>query len=225
MKKFLALLLAVMMLTLGACSNASAPAEEAPAEEPAPVEEETPTEEAPAEEAPEVQYDYQLKAGEPTEVYGTTFDEMVTVTVDPASTRDGALELRSNIFFDNCTFNAGLTVVGDYHAIVSLGAGCTFGDGASVTFQEATPGAAKEVTLEDNLLKLTVECEGVSVETQAAVGVLSQGPDVVINGTTYSKAELAPDAAMLAVYSVYEGDELTAVKMAIGEDESVEVLE
>ena len=52
MKKFLALLLAVMMLTLGACSNASAPAEEAPSEDPAPVEEETPAEEAPAEEAP-----------------------------------------------------------------------------------------------------------------------------------------------------------------------------
>lgn len=34
-----------------------------------------------------VQYDYQLKAGETTEVFDVTFDQMVTVTVDPASTR------------------------------------------------------------------------------------------------------------------------------------------
>lgn len=57
-----------------------------------------------------------------TEIYDTTFDKMVTVTVDPDSTRDGANDLRSNLFFDNCTFDGGLTIVGDYHAMVSLGA-------------------------------------------------------------------------------------------------------
>ena len=46
----------------------------------------------------EVQYDYQLKAGEVTEIYDTTFDKMVTITVDPDSTRDGANDLRA-IFF------------------------------------------------------------------------------------------------------------------------------
>ena len=46
---------------------------------------------------------------------------MATVTVDPASTRDGSNDLRSSIFFDNCTLNGGLTIVGDYHAMVSFG--------------------------------------------------------------------------------------------------------
>ena len=91
--------------------------------------------------AVEVQYDYQLKAGETTEVYDVTFDEMVTVTVDPASTRDGSIDLRSSIYFDNCTFNGGLTILGDYHAMVSLGGGCSFGDGSIVTCKEVTPGA------------------------------------------------------------------------------------
>src|SRR5699024_2525890 len=96
----------------------------------------------------EVKYDYQLKAGEQAEVYDVTFDKMVTVTVDPNSTRDGANDLRSNIYFDNCTFKAGLTIVGDYHAMISLGSGCSFDDGSIVTCKEVTSGAAKDITLE-----------------------------------------------------------------------------
>lgn len=57
-----------------------------------------------------------------------TFEKMVTVTVDPASTRDGTNETRSNIYFDTCIFNGGLTIVGNYHAMVSLSGGCSFGD-------------------------------------------------------------------------------------------------
>ena len=67
----------------------------------------------------ETQYDYQLKAGEPIEVYDVVFDQMVTVTVDPHSTRDAAKNLRSDILFDNCTFHGGLTIVGDYHAMIN----------------------------------------------------------------------------------------------------------
>ena len=171
-----------------------------------------------------MQYDYQLKAGEQTEVYDVTFEEMVTVTVDPASTRDGSNDLRSNIYFDNCTFNGGLTIVGDYHAMVSLGGGCSFGDGSIVTCKEVTPGAAQETTLEDNLIKVFVSCEGVTVQTESAIGVLTDGPDIAFNGTTYSKKELAPDTDFLGVYGIYEGDAMTYVKLAIGEDDSVEFL-
>ena len=172
-----------------------------------------------------VQYDYQLTAGEVTEVYDTTFDKMVTVTIDPDSTKNGANDLRSDIFFDNCTFNGGLTIVGDYHAMVSLGSGCTFGDGSSVICREATSGSAKEVTLEDNLIKLFVACEGVAVDTESAIGVLTDGPDITFNDTAYSKDELAPDTDFLGVYSLYEGNELTYIRLAIGEDDSVEVIE
>lgn len=173
----------------------------------------------------EVQYDYQLNAGEVTEVYDMTFDKMVTVTVDPDSTRDGANDLRSDIFFDNCTFNGGLTVIGDYHAMISLGNGCSFGDDSVVTCKVATPDAAKETTLEDNLIKLFVACEGVTVETESAMGILTDGPDVVFNGTTYSKNELTPDTAFLGVYSIYEGDTITYIKLAIGEDDSATFLD
>ena len=208
MRKFLALLLAAMLLALCACAD---------------TKDTTQKDDSGADDA-QVQYDYQLKAGEQTEVYDVTFEKMVTVTVDPASTRDGATDLRSNIYFDNCAFNGGLTIVGDYHAMVSLGGGCTFGDGSVVTCEEATAGASKEITLEDNLIKVFVACEGVSVEAESAVGVLTDGPDVVFNGTTYSKADPAPDTAYLGVYGVYEGDAMTYIMLAIGEDDSVEVL-
>lgn len=173
----------------------------------------------------EVQYDYQLVAGEGIEVYDQTFDEMVTVTVDPASTRDGAIDLRSEIFFDNCTFNGGLTIVGDYHAMVSLGESCSFDDGAVVTFRETTSGATKEMTLEDNFVKLFVSCEGVTVETEFSMGVVTGGPDFIFNGTVFSKEELAPDTAFLGVYSICEGDTMTYSKLALGEDDSVTVLD
>ena len=224
MKKLLAFLLALMLLTLCACSNAGSPAQgdDTAAEESTATDS---TESADSTEDAGVQYDYPLKAGETTEIYDVTFDEMVTVTVDPASTRDGSTDTRSNIFFDNCTFNGGLTVVGDYHAMVSLGGGCTFGEDSVVTCKETTSGAAMGTTLDDNLIKVFVSCEGVSVVTESAIGVLSDGPDVVLNGTTYSKAELAPDTAFLGIYSIYDGDTLTYTKLAIGEDDSVEILE
>ena len=173
----------------------------------------------------EMQYDYQLKAGEPIEVYDMTFDKMVTVTIDPDSTRDGAHDLRSDIFFDNCTFNGGLTIKGDYHAMISFGSGCVFQDDSVVTCEATDFDAVKEIVLEDNLIKIFVACEGVTVETESAVGVLSDGPDFVLNGSSYSKAELAPDTDFLGVYSIYEGDAITYMKLAIGEDNSVEFLD
>ena len=101
-KKSLILLLALcLLLALAGCSGSSTQAEEPPAD------------------TAQIQYDYQLKAGETLEVYDMDFDKPVTVTVDTASTRDGSVELRSNIYFDNCVFNAGLSIVGDYHAMVS----------------------------------------------------------------------------------------------------------
>ena len=217
MKKLFIFFMAVMLLALCACSGADTPA---------------PTDDSSAPQgndsngdAAEVQYDYQLKAGETTEVYDVTFDQMVTVTVDPASTRNGSLDLRSGIYFDNCTFNGGLTILGDYHAMVSLGGGCSFGDGSIVTCKEVTSGAAKETTMEDNFVKVYVSCEGVAVETEAAVGVVTDGPDVTFNGTVYSKQELAPDTALLGVYSICGNDGMSYMKLAIGEDDSIEVLE
>ena len=212
MKKLFVSLVAAMLLALCACSSTDAPAS---------TEGSNPAQDN----AAKVQYDYQLKAGETTEVYDVTFDQMVTVTVDPASTRDGSLDLRSGIYFDNCTFNGGLTILGDYHAMVSLGGGCTFGDGAIVTCKEVTSGAAKETTMEDNFVKVFVACEGVTVETECAVGVVTEGPDVTFNGTVYSKQELAPDTAFLGVYSIYENDSMSYIKLAIGEDDSVEFLD
>lgn len=209
MRKFVAFLMAAMLLALCACSgtDTSAPTDDSGGD------------------AAEVQYDYQLKAGETIEVYDVTFDEMVTVTVDPASTRDGSVDLRSGIYFDNCTFNGGLTVLGDYHAMVSLGGGCSFGDGSIVTCKEVTPGAGEDMGLEDNFVKVFVSCEDVTVETEYAVGVVTDGPDFVFNGTTYSKEELAPDAAILGVYSICENDGMSYMKLAIGEDDSIEVLD
>ena len=219
MKKLFAFLMAAMLLALCACSgtNTSAPADDSNVVQG----------DNSSGDAAEVQYDYQLKAGETTEVYDVTFDEMVTVTVDPASTRDGSIDLRSGIYFDNCTFNGGLTILGDYHAMISLGAGCSFGDGSVVTCKEVTPGAAKEITnvMEDNFVKIFVSCDGVTVNTDAAVGVVTDGPDVTFNDTVYSKQELAPeDGTLLGIYSVYENDTMTYVKLAIGE-ESVETIE
>ena len=212
MKKLFAFLMAAMLLALCACSgtDTSAPTDDSNGD------------------AAEVQYDYQLKAGETIEVYDVTFDEMVTVTVDPASTRDGSIELRSGIYFDNCTFNGGLTILGDYHAMVSLGGGCSFGDGSIVTIKEVTPGAAKDPPMdimEDNFVKVFAACEGVTVETEYAAGVVTGDPEVTFNGTVYSKQELAPDAAFLGVYSIYENDSLSYVKLAMGEDDSIEILE
>ncbi len=194
-----------LMLSLCACTDTNEPAE--------------------SDTSGDVQYDYQLVAGEETQVFDQTFDEMVTVTVDPASTKDGGLDLRSAILFDNCTFNGGLTIVGDYHAMVSLGEGCSFGDGAVVTFREATSGATKEMTLEDNFVKLFVSCEGVTVETDFSMGVVTGGPEFDFNGTVYNKEELAPDTAFLGVYSICEGDTITYTKLALGEDDSVTVLD
>lgn len=174
---------------------------------------------------PQVQYDYQLEAGQPIEVYDVVFDQMVTVTVDPRSTRDAANDLRSDISFDNCTFLGGLTIVGDYHAMISLGGGCSFDEGAVVAYRAVSSDAAKETALEDNLVKLFVACEGVSVETESAMGVLTDGPDVVVNNTAYSKNDLAPDTDFLGIYSLYEGDTITYLKLAIGEDDSVVFLD
>lgn len=217
MKKLFIFLMAAMLLALCACSGAdtSSPTNDSNALQ----------EDDSGGDTAEVQYDYQLKAGETTEVYDVTFDEMVTVTVDPASTRDGSIDLRSGIYFDNCTFNGGLTILGDYHAMVSLGGGCSFGDGSIVTCKEVTPGAGEDMGLEDNFVKVFVSCEDVTVETEYAVGVVTDGPDFVFNGTTYSKEELAPDTAFLGVYSIYENDSMTYMKLAIGEDDSVEVLD
>lgn len=217
MKKQFTLLLAVMLLTLSACTGTkSATQTEAPNTD-TPAQTDTPS--------AGVQYDYQLKAGEMTEVYDVTFEKMVTVTVDPASTRDAAIESRSIIVFDNCVFNGGLTVVGDFHAMVNLGGGCSFGEGSVVTCKEATPGVAKEATMDDNYVKVFVGCEGVTVETESAIGVVTGQPDFVLNGTTYSKAEIAPDADYLGIFSLYENDSMTYIKLALGEDDSVEFLD
>lgn len=208
MKKIFVLLMAAMMLTLSACASTN-----------------NSTQSDDSSDDAEIQYDYQLKAGETAEVYDVTFEEMVTVTVDPASTRDASTEMRSNIYFGNCVFNGGLTIVGDYHAMVSLGEGCSFGEGSVVTCKEATPGVAKETTMDDNYVKIFVDCEGVIVDTESAFGVVTGRYDFVFNGTTYSKEEIAPDAGFLGVYSVYEGDTMTYVKLALGEDDSVEYLD
>ena len=208
MKKIFALLLAVMLLTLSACTGTNNSTQT----------------DAPSADV-EVQFDYRLKAGEMTEVYDVVFEKMVTVTVDPASTRDAANELRSNIVFDNCVFNGGLTVVGDFHAMVSLGGGCSFCDGSVVTCKEVTSGVAKEATMDDNYVKIFVSCEGVTVETESAVGVVTANSDFVFNGTTYSKTEIAPDVDYLGVYSLYENDSMTYIKLALGEDDSVEYLD
>ncbi len=173
----------------------------------------------------ETQYDYQLKAGEPVEVYDVTFEQMVTVTVDPDSTRDGANDLRSDMVFDNCTFRGGLTILGDYHAMVSLGKGCVFGEDSVVTYRASSADVAGEATLEDNLVKLFVGCEGVVVETEAAMGVLTDGPDVILNGTAYRKDDLAPDADFLGIYHICQGGTMTYIKFAIGEDDSAVILD
>ena len=217
MRKIFAFFLAAVLLALCACSGTNAPAQ---TDDSHPAQ----TDDS-GTDAAQVQYDYQLKAGERTEVYDVTFDQMVTVTVDPDSTRDGSVDLRSNIYFDNCTFNEGITIVGNYHAMVSLGGGCSFGEGSIVTCTEVTSGAAKETTMEDNFVKVFVACEGVTVETECAVGVVTGGPDVTFNGTVYSKQELAPDTAFLGIYSIYENDNMSYVKLAIGEDDSIEFLD
>lgn len=79
--------------------------------------------------------------------------------------------------------------------------------------------------MEDNLIKLFVACEGVSVKTESAMGILTDGPDIVFNGTTYSKKALTPDSDFLGVYSLYQDGTMTYIKLALGEDDSMEVLD
>ena len=62
------------------------------------------------------------------------------------------------------------------------------------------------------------------METESAFGVVTNSFDFVFIGTTYSKAEVAPDADYLGVFSLYENDSMTYVKLALGEDDSVEYL-
>lgn len=209
LKKILVFIMAVTLTAICACANSNAQ------QQGDSLQEDTSPEQAA----------YQLKAGQTIEVTDQVFENMVTVTVDPDSTRSGDNQLRSNIVFDQCTFNGGLTIVGDYHAMITLGSGCSFGEGTAVICKEATAGVARDITLEDNLVKVLVACEGVAVETDSAIGVLTDGPDVIVNGTTYRKTELAPDTAFLGVYCLFEGDTLTYTKLAIGEDDSVKVVE
>lgn len=216
LKKGFALLFATLLLALSACSANNSTPSDAPSDNP-PAQTEAPE--------AEIQYDYQLKSGEPSGVYDLVFDKMITVTVDPASTRNASNDLWSIIEFDNCVFNGGLTVIGDFHAMVILGGGCSFGAGSIVTCKEATPGVTKDATLDDNYVKVFAGCEGVTVETESAMGVLSDGADFVLNGNTFSKAEIAPDADSLGVFSVYENGSLTYTKLALGNDDSVEYLD
>ena len=58
------------------------------------------------------------------------------------------------------------------------------GDGAVIACKAVTSGAAQEAALEDDLIKVLAACEGIPVETGSAVGVLTDGPGVVLNGTT-----------------------------------------
>lgn len=74
-------------------------------------------------------------------------------------------------------------------------------------------------------MKLFVSCEGVTVNTESAMGVITDSPDIILNGITYSKKELAPDTDFLGVYSIYEDSTITYIKLAIGEDDSVEFLD
>lgn len=216
MKHRFVFLIAVMLLMLCACSATSTSI-------PTDNSNESQTK-VPDNSSSEVQYEYQLKAGKTVEVNDMTFDEMVTVTVDPISTRDASNVLRSNIYFENCTFNKGLTIVGDYHAMISFASDCSFPDNSVVTCKEATSGAAQETTLDDNLIKLFVSCKNVTVESESAVGVLTDGPEINFNGTAYRKKDLAPDADFLGVYGIYENGEMSYIKLAIGEDDSVEFL-
>ena len=89
MKKIAVFLVAAMLLALCACSGADT--QQTDDSQTAQTDS---SDVAQAEdtlgEADQVQYDYQLKAGEQPEVYDVTFDQMVTVTVDAASTRDGS---------------------------------------------------------------------------------------------------------------------------------------
>ena len=90
MRKLFAFLMAAMLLALCACSgtDTSGPADNSGALQG----------DDSSGDATEVQYNYQLKAGETTEVYDVTFDEMVTVTVDSASTLSRYGQLRGWLF-------------------------------------------------------------------------------------------------------------------------------
>ena len=109
--------------------------------------------------------------------------------------------------------------------MVSLDAGCSFGDGSVVTCRQVTSDAAREATLEDNRIKVFAACQGVRVETESAIGVPTDGPDVVFIGTAYSKEDLAPDSDFLGVHGIYEGDDMMCIKLAIGEDDSTVFLD
>lgn len=114
--------------------------------------------------------------------------------------------------------------MGDYHAMVSLGRGCSFSAGSVAACQEIAPGSAKDITLEDSLIKVFAACEWVSVETESAVGVLTEGPEAIWNGTTYSKSKLALDTDFLRVYSFCENDVMMYIELAVGEDDRAELL-
>ena len=74
--------------------------------------------------------------------------------------------------------------------MVSLDAGCSFGDGSVVTCRQVTSDAAREATLEDNRIKVFAACQGVRVETESTIGVLTDGPDVVLSARRTVKRNL-----------------------------------
>lgn len=147
--------------------------------------------------------EYHLTAGETLDVSGQTFDEPVVVYVDPNSTS----EAQSLIQFFDCTFGAGLTMIGDRSGWIRLYDECKFENDSFITVKEATAGSMKTGKLEDDFLKLSVDQPNLKVESTALLNTISR-QDVTINGTEYKLSDF-PDCNIFCAAYYYENGELT----------------
>ena len=218
MKKLSALLLAMMILSLAACGGGdktlagngdktpggSQQQEQQPGS--------TPGEGGEAE-VPEVPNEFTVAAGD-DQVYGElTFENDITIRLDPASTVDN----RSQILFWGCTFNGNIKVIGDRSAFLRFTDGCVFGENCEITVMEATDGAADGMTLDDDFVKLLFTDAGAVIHAESVCNVLCMnGEGIVVDGVKYLKTDF-PDNDGFCVATYFENGEKQVFTLGVDE--------
>ena len=163
MKKFLAILLTLLMvLSLAACGAAPEAAPEAPAAEP----------EAPAEEPAATEYIYDCSE-ESVVIENQTFDGPVTLNVQAGSV----------VQLLNCVFEQDITYNGTSGSIVVFDEGCELANGVVVHLVDPE----KEATMDTTLPRIvTLHSLTVDVAGRGNVVAADSGLELVINGQTYT---------------------------------------
>lgn len=219
MKKLIAFALAlVMVLLLAACgggandktptSNNDNPGIQQQEQQPS----STP-DEGGEEEVPEVPNEFTVAAGDDQVYEELTFENDITINLDPASTVDH----RSQILFWGCTFNGNIKVIGDRSAFLRFTDGCVFGENCEITVVEATDGATDGMTLDDDFIKLLFTDVGAVIHAESVCNVLCMnGEGIVVDGVEYLKADF-PDNVGFCVATYFENGEKQVFTLGVDE--------